>query len=114
MEGYGTYRFPSGTVYSGEFLDGEFHGEGTLQFADQGKYHATWDHGVALKGRYVFGDSLALVSRSHFADLGSGMLTLFQLFTGDSWTTVLYQLLESQDGNQYGQVCVCPLDMCAI
>ena len=68
----------------------------------------------AVVGRYVFGDSLALVSRSHFADLGSGMLTLFQLFTGDSWTTVLYQLLESQDGNQYGQVCVCPLDMCAI
>ena len=31
MEGYGTYRFPSGTVYTGEFLDGEFHGEGTLQ-----------------------------------------------------------------------------------
>jgi len=58
-------------------------------------------------GRYVFGDSLASVSRSHFADLASGMLTLFQLFTGDSWTTVLYQLLESQDGNQYRQVCAC-------
>lgn len=27
MEGYGTYTFPTGTVYTGQFLDGEFHGE---------------------------------------------------------------------------------------
>lgn len=60
MEGYGTYRFPSGTVYTGDFLDGEFHGEGTLQFADGcGKYHARWEHGKAIKGRYVFADGLA-------------------------------------------------------
>jgi len=59
MEGYGTYRFPSGTVYTGEFLDGEFHGEGTLQFAEAGKYHAVWERGVAVKGRYVFADGLA-------------------------------------------------------
>ena len=58
MEGYGTYRFPSGTVYTGEFLDGEFHGEGTLQFAGCGKYHAMWEHGKAVKGRYVFEDGL--------------------------------------------------------
>ena len=59
MEGQGTYRFPSGTVYTGEFLDGEFHGEGTLQFEGCGKYHATWEHGKAIKGRYVFNDGLA-------------------------------------------------------
>ena len=59
MEGYGTYRFPSGTVYTGDFLDGEFHGEGTLQFAGCGKYHARWEHGKATKGRYVFSDGLA-------------------------------------------------------
>ena len=59
MEGYGTYRFPSGTVYTGDFLDGEFHGEGTLQFAGSGKYHARWEHGKAIKGRYVFADGLA-------------------------------------------------------
>jgi hypothetical protein len=59
MEGYGTYRFPSGTVYTGDFLDGEFHGEGTLQFADAGKYHARWERGKAIKGRYVFSDGLA-------------------------------------------------------
>eukprot|EP00325_Prymnesiales_sp_UTEX-LB-985_P031502 CAMPEP_0174721734 /NCGR_PEP_ID=MMETSP1094-20130205/37039_1 /TAXON_ID=156173 /ORGANISM="Chrysochromulina brevifilum, Strain UTEX LB 985" /LENGTH=172 /DNA_ID=CAMNT_0015922479 /DNA_START=81 /DNA_END=599 /DNA_ORIENTATION=+ len=59
MEGYGTYRFPSGTVYTGELVDGEFHGEGTLQYAGSGKYHATWDHGRLVKGRYVFDDGLA-------------------------------------------------------
>ena len=59
MEGQGTYRFPSGTVYTGEFLDGEFHGEGTLQFEGCGKYHATWDRGKVVKGRYVFADGLA-------------------------------------------------------
>ena len=59
MEGYGTYRFPSGTVYTGEFLDGEFHGEGTLQFPGAGKYIAQWVVGKAVKGRYVFADGLA-------------------------------------------------------
>ena len=59
MEGFGTYRFPSGTTYTGEFVDGEFHGEGVLQFADCGKYHAVWEHGKAIKGRYVFADGLA-------------------------------------------------------
>ena len=55
-------------------------------------------------GRYVFDDSLEAVSRSHFGDLGTGMLTLFQLFTGDGWTNLLYKMLESADGNPYQQV----------
>uniref|UniRef100_A0A7S3EPL6 MORN repeat-containing protein 5 n=1 Tax=Haptolina ericina TaxID=156174 RepID=A0A7S3EPL6_9EUKA len=58
MEGYATYTFPSGTIYTGQFLDGEFHGEGTLQFPDSGKYEATWRHGKAVRGRYVFSDGL--------------------------------------------------------
>ena len=64
MEGYGTYRFPSGTVYTGEFLDGEFHGEGTLQFDGCGKYIATWERGKAVTGRYVFSDGLAYTEPS--------------------------------------------------
>lgn len=62
MEGFGTYRFPSGTVYKGFFLDGEFHGEGMLQYEDCGKYHATWEHGKVIEGRYVFADGLAYTS----------------------------------------------------
>ena len=27
MEGYGKYTFATGTVYNGQFLDGQFHGE---------------------------------------------------------------------------------------
>ena len=27
MEGYGKYTFSNGTVFTGQFLDGEFHGE---------------------------------------------------------------------------------------
>ena len=42
-----------------QFLDGEFHGEGVLQFAGCGKFHAKWVHGKAVKGRYVFSDGLA-------------------------------------------------------
>ena len=36
----------------------QFHGEGTLQFPGSGKYHATWRHGKAITGRYVFSDGL--------------------------------------------------------
>jgi hypothetical protein len=64
MEGFGTYKFPSGTVYTGEFVDGEFHGEGTLQFSGSGKYVATWERGKAIKGRYVFADGLSYTEPS--------------------------------------------------
>ena len=64
MEGFGTYRFPSGTVYTGEFLDGEFHGEGTLQYDGCGKYIGQWEHGKCIKGRYVFSDGLAYTDPS--------------------------------------------------
>jgi hypothetical protein len=55
-------------------------------------------------GRYVIGDSLNAVSRSNFGDLPTSMLTLFQIFTGDSWTAVLYQVLESHNEQTYQQV----------
>lgn len=32
MEGHGKYTFPSGSVYTGQLLDGEFHGEGVLEY----------------------------------------------------------------------------------
>jgi len=57
----------------------------------------------AITGRYVFGDSLNEISRMNFASLSSSMLILFQLFSGDSWTLVLYKVLESEDGRSYYQ-----------
>ena len=32
MEGHGKYTFPSGTIYTGQPLDGEFHGQGVLEY----------------------------------------------------------------------------------
>ena len=47
MEGHGKYTCPSGCVYTGQFLDGEFHGEGVLEYPGGcGKYHATWNRGA--------------------------------------------------------------------
>ena len=59
MEGHGKYTFPSGTVYTGQILDGEFHGEGVLAYPGGcGQYHATWNRGKVVTGRYVFADGL--------------------------------------------------------
>ena len=51
-------RFTSGTVFTGAFLDGEFHGDGILEFPGCGRYIATWERGKVVKGNYVFADGL--------------------------------------------------------
>ena len=43
----GTYIFPTGSLYEGEFRDGEFHGTGTLTFAHGGKFVGEWRKGEA-------------------------------------------------------------------
>lgn len=59
FEGQGTFTYPSGTRYVGEFKNGVFHGEGTLYFPGQGSYHAIWEDGKEQgEGRYVFADGL--------------------------------------------------------
>lgn len=52
------YYFPSGTIYHGEFLDGQFHGEGVLVFPECGKYTAVWNKGQVVHGEYSFIDNL--------------------------------------------------------
>ena len=42
----------------GAFLDGEFHGDGILEFPGCGRYIATWERGKVVKGNYVFADGL--------------------------------------------------------
>ena len=54
MEGYGTYRFPSGTVYTGEFLDGEFHGDG------EGRMGRASHLGQLVRGHLLQGDAVDL------------------------------------------------------
>lgn len=66
-EGVGRFTFPNGVVYEGNFLKGEFHGEGTLIYPNgvslncltiQGRYVAKWDRGKLLDGNYFFFDKL--------------------------------------------------------
>ena len=46
---------------------------------------------TAVCGMYLIGDSMT--GRSNFSSLFSAMLTSFQIFTGDSWTSVLYDAM---------------------
>ena len=52
----------------------------------------------AIVGRYIFGNA------SNFKDMPTGMFTLFQIFTGDSWSVVLYQVMDALEENVYHQV----------
>ncbi len=40
--GKGTYKFRSGSVYSGQFQNGQFHGWGVCEYADGDKYEGWW------------------------------------------------------------------------
>ena len=51
LEGHAEFTFPSGTTYIGEFKDGEFHGHGTLKYANGAKYEAIWEKGIAKEVR---------------------------------------------------------------
>jgi hypothetical protein len=44
----------------GSFVNGEFHGEGTLRVKG-GRFVGTWEHGRLVKGNFVFEDGLAYV-----------------------------------------------------
>ena len=42
--GRGVYVFRSGAVYTGEFRDGEIHGDGVCHFSDGSEYRGQWKH----------------------------------------------------------------------
>lgn len=44
FNGYGVYVFPSKAVYTGEFKDGEIHGQGICHYSDGSKYEGEWMH----------------------------------------------------------------------
>ncbi|KAH0794908.1 MORN repeat-containing protein 5 isoform X1 [Histomonas meleagridis] len=58
MNGKGEFTFSNGTRYVGEFLDGQFHGQGVLYYPGRGCYKAQWDHGKVIDGQMFFEDGL--------------------------------------------------------
>ena len=48
--GQGTLTYPDGTVYQGEFEDGEKHGKGTMLFPDKTKLTGEWIRNIIAKG----------------------------------------------------------------
>jgi hypothetical protein len=44
QNGWGTFLFPDGSKYVGEFKDGEVHGVGVCYFPDGRQYSGEWDH----------------------------------------------------------------------
>ncbi len=55
FEGKGTYVYPSGAKYIGQFVNGKIHGEGILYFSNGNKYIGNWEnHYREGKGRMEF------------------------------------------------------------
>ncbi len=54
--GEGTYRYPDGSEYSGQFRDAKMHGQGTYVYAGRGeKYTGEWRNGVINgQGTYYY------------------------------------------------------------
>jgi hypothetical protein len=55
--GYGKLELADGNRYEGEFLNGLFHGRGTL-FFPEGKLEGTWELGKQVEGQFTFSDGL--------------------------------------------------------
>jgi hypothetical protein len=47
-----------------------------------------------VAGRYLFGDRMNGLTRSNFGSLSIGALTMVQIFTGDSWSDVMYDAMK--------------------
>lgn len=88
-DGRGTYVYPSGAKYKGQFRKGKIHGEGTLYFSNGNKYVGKWvDHYRQGKGRLVFtnGDSYnGQFHHSKFHGLGEMVFSNGDRYRGN-WT----------------------------
>lgn len=42
INGYGTYEFPGGAVYEGDFVNNKMNGKGVMKYADGAKYLGNW------------------------------------------------------------------------
>jgi len=52
----------------------------------------------AITGRYLIGHTMDELSpRANFSSMPMALLTVFQLFSGDSWTSVMYTAIAAQE-----------------
>lgn len=57
FNGYGTYDYPNGSSYVGEFMDGKPHGKGILYFSNGNKYIGHWAGSYREgEGRFVYSE----------------------------------------------------------
>lgn len=57
FNGYGTYDYPNGSSYVGEFLSGKPHGKGILYFSNGNKYIGHWASSYREgEGRFVYAE----------------------------------------------------------
>ena len=57
MTGEGTYTYASGDVYSGAFVDGKKHGQGSYLFkASQSTFMGRWENGAFVEGEWILRD----------------------------------------------------------
>jgi hypothetical protein len=54
INGSGTYQFPSGNKYTGEFKDRKREGKGVFYFADGDKFDGSWNNNQKASGTYYF------------------------------------------------------------
>jgi hypothetical protein len=53
----GTYRYPDGSEYSGDWQEGQRHGYGMMKFPDGSKYYGIFDNGLCQgTGTMTFSD----------------------------------------------------------
>mmetsp|Transcript_21498 Transcript_21498/g.31213 ORF Transcript_21498/g.31213 Transcript_21498/m.31213 type:complete len:180 (+) Transcript_21498:141-680(+) len=57
FDGHGNYDSAHGGKYIGNFLEGLFHGEGTL-YVKGGYFKGEWEYGKMVEGKFYFSDGL--------------------------------------------------------
>lgn len=73
FDGHGTYTFPDGSKYVGQFKHGMFHGKGVIH-NDVGSFAAVWDYGkVRSRARHGCGHCLRHHPGAHTNCDGGGV-----------------------------------------
>ena len=67
MQGYGKYKFTSGSVYNGQWVKGKQEGQGRMQYPDGSSYEGAW-HNNLMHGEGVYTDAEGIRWEGIFVD----------------------------------------------